>query len=529
MAYSAPPKSSKDYKQAGLIGSLGEGGYLQLILDQLLDSDIQPSPEDFIIRVSGKVFPVRAVQLNSPMQTGSSWSVISLLLDCHLPKATDITVCYRPTQWFLSSLTDDKPLAPFEFITQIADMDSLDGITVELPAFDESDADRPKGEKADGLLTDISAQPESALTGFEDDSGERTAESGEKSAALSVFDRYFDELLSEGNCEEKDNTDVGAGFTVETGGSENIANPGQQEKYSAGCGELTGLSESLTPEVASCIDQTDKKPVSTVSESQSASISPSGETSSEQTLAVKLPAKNYAERALTIMLLFALAAIGWIVLMLVYFVLQLASVDKHSADENVVASSSVTPGEPTTRENCTLNYPDGGRYEGMCSHSKRDGQGVYYWPSGDTYRGSWSNDQQHGKGETVLSSGKRLKGNWVRGKAIGTFTITWPDGAQYTGAVQNGVQQGEGRLVYSNGDIYTGQFENNLKHGYGVMKWTSGARYEGEYIKGKRQGKGKYWSTKGTRYEGMFWNGSFTRDGFCYQADGSKTAGVCPP
>jgi hypothetical protein len=525
MAYLAPPKSSKDYKQAGLIGSLGEGSYLQLILDQLLDSDIQPSPEDFTIRVNGREFAVRAAQLNSPMQAGSSWSVISLLLDYHLPKATDITVCYRPTQWFLSSLTDDKPLAPFEFITQIADMDSLDGIVVDLPAFDESELDSPKDEKADTLLADISAQPESALTGFEDDSAEGTEDPGEKSAALSAFDRYFDELLSEDSDARKDSTDAGA--TVDAGESEHIVNPGQQAKHRAGCGELTGSGELLAPDVSSCIDQADKKTVSSVP--GSVSIFRSGEIPPEQSLAVKLPAKNYAERALTVLLLFALAAIGWIVLMLVYFALQLASVDKHSADENVVASSIVQAVEPAARVSCTLNYPDGGRYEGMCSQGKRDGQGVYYWPSGDTYRGGWSNDQQHGEGETVIASGKRLKGRWDRGKANGIFIITWPDGAQYAGSLQNGVQQGEGKLIYSNGDVYKGEFENNLKHGYGVMTWASGARYEGQYKEGKRQGKGKYWSTKGTRYEGMFWNGSFTRDGFCYQADGSKKAGACPP
>ncbi len=102
-----------------------------LICDQLLDEDIQPSPEDFSVCANAQPFTVQAVHLKSPMQEDSSWSVISLQVDRPIPEFTEIEISYSPTHWLLWSLVHEKPLAPFEFLTLVSDQADIDGLSIQ--------------------------------------------------------------------------------------------------------------------------------------------------------------------------------------------------------------------------------------------------------------------------------------------------------------------------------------------------------------------------------------------------------------
>jgi len=99
-----------------LLSSAIDDCKLVLVCDQLLDEDIQPSPEDFEINQGDVRYGVIDVQLESPLPDGSAHTNIVLLTDRTLAKFATLTVNYRPKQWLMWSLQFDKSVAPFEWV-----------------------------------------------------------------------------------------------------------------------------------------------------------------------------------------------------------------------------------------------------------------------------------------------------------------------------------------------------------------------------------------------------------------------------
>lgn len=201
--------------------------------------------------------------------------------------------------------------------------------------------------------------------------------------------------------------------------------------------------------------------------------------------------RSLADRLLKIGILLAVAAVGWVIVMLLYFSVQISRSDKTETKSLPPQQAHTTAAATTTQaaqataavqsgDNCHLQFKTG-TYEGACSNNKPDGYGEFSWTSGNHYKGEWV----------------------------------------------NGMRQGKGTLTFSNGDVYTGEFQDNMQHGLGTMQWHTGARYHGQYRNGELHGQGTYWSVNGDRYEGAFRNGKVTNDGYCYEANGTTHPGAC--
>jgi hypothetical protein len=106
-------KTPAVHSQAKIIGLLADGYRFLLIFNHLLDNTKQPKPEDFTLTADGRVLPVKAAFLASPMLQNSSWAAVTLLLGEMVPKSVSIRVEYQqPLNIGLLSLVDKKRLAP---------------------------------------------------------------------------------------------------------------------------------------------------------------------------------------------------------------------------------------------------------------------------------------------------------------------------------------------------------------------------------------------------------------------------------
>jgi hypothetical protein len=123
-----------------LTASLRDGCRLLLVCDQLLDADIQPIPEDFVVVMGDEPHPVVAVQLESPLPQNPSCSALLLQTAVALPKSDRLRVIYRPTQWLMWSAVHDRSVAPFEHSVP-ADDKSLADYLQQWPELETAAAD----------------------------------------------------------------------------------------------------------------------------------------------------------------------------------------------------------------------------------------------------------------------------------------------------------------------------------------------------------------------------------------------------
>jgi hypothetical protein len=130
-----------------LTASLRADRRLLLICDQLLDADIQPIPEDFVIVVGDERHPVIAVELESPAPHDSNSSALLLQTATSLSKTDRLRIIYRPTQWLMWSAVYDRSVAAFEHIVP-ADDKSLAEYLEQWPELDEASPDHAPGMKA---------------------------------------------------------------------------------------------------------------------------------------------------------------------------------------------------------------------------------------------------------------------------------------------------------------------------------------------------------------------------------------------
>jgi hypothetical protein len=149
-----------------LTASLRADCRLLLICDQLLDSDIQPIPEDFVVAIGEERHPVIAVQLESPLPQDANGSALLLQTATPLPKTDRLRLIYRPTQWLMWSAVYDRSVAPFEHIVP-ADDKSLAEYLEQWPELDAASPDHAPGMKAnsaaDSERVDVQAVGDNAV------------------------------------------------------------------------------------------------------------------------------------------------------------------------------------------------------------------------------------------------------------------------------------------------------------------------------------------------------------------------------
>ena len=108
---------------------------------------------------------------------------------------------------------------------------------------------------------------------------------------------------------------------------------------------------------------------------------------------------------------------------------------------------------------CTLDWPDGQRFDGNFKNGIIEGYGVYYYANKGKYEGEWKNNLYHGKGKLTLPHYHVHKGS----KTLVGFTS------------------------------YSGEFVNGKKHGHGIYIWVNGAGYEGEWKDDRNVSKLRSW------------------------------------
>jgi len=114
-------------------------------------------------------------------------------------------------------------------------------------------------------------------------------------------------------------------------------------------------------------------------------------------------------------------------------------------------------------------YPDGSRYVGNFSKSKKNGFGTLYREKFGTYRGNWENDVPNGEGEIEYYNGDKYIGIFVDGKKQGKGKYIIKETGVYIGDFLNNSLNGEGKLFYNDDSSYIGEFKNNKRHGLGKL------------------------------------------------------------
>jgi len=130
-----------------LTASLRADSRLLVVCDQLLDADIQPIPEDFVVVIGAEHHPVIAVQLESPVPHAPDCSALLLQTAAVLPKSDRLRVIYRPTQFLMWSAVHDRSVVPFELAVP-ADDKTLTGYLQQWPALEIQEIDTPGFETA---------------------------------------------------------------------------------------------------------------------------------------------------------------------------------------------------------------------------------------------------------------------------------------------------------------------------------------------------------------------------------------------
>jgi len=107
--------------------------------------------------------------------------------------------------------------------------------------------------------------------------------------------------------------------------------------------------------------------------------------------------------------------------------------------------------------------------------------------------------------------------------------LSFASGNQYSGTC-NAANKPDGRGIFQwkSGSTFEGDFASGQRSGDGYMTYPNGAKYDGQWQDDKKHGQGTYWTENGNRFEGQFEQGKMTENGTCYLADGSEQSGYCP-
>ena len=210
----------------------------------------------------------------------------------------------------------------------------------------------------------------------------------------------------------------------------------------------------------------------------------------------------------------------------------------------------------SSKESCTLIFPDGTKYEGEIHNNKisglgkftfptgatytgevlngfRNGKGIYHNPIGITYEGEWKNGLKNGKGKMTRLS-MVYEGEWLNGNITGQGKIRWENGNIYEGNFKENHINGFGSMIwYDLLEKYTGNWKNDLQNGNGIHIWYEPKgeiklmrnRYIGEWVNGIRNGYGIFFYSNGSYYEGIWENNYKSGFGIMTFQDGSKYIG----
>ena len=210
----------------------------------------------------------------------------------------------------------------------------------------------------------------------------------------------------------------------------------------------------------------------------------------------------------------------------------------------------------SSKESCTLIFPDGTKYEGEIHNNKisgigkftfptgatytgevlngfRNGKGIYHNPIGITYEGEWKNGLKNGKGKMTRLS-MVYEGDWLNGNITGQGKIRWENGNIYEGNFKENHINGFGSMIwYDLLEKYTGNWKNDLQNGNGIHIWYEPKgeiklmrnRYIGEWVNGIRNGYGIFFYSNGSYYEGIWENNYKSGFGIMTFQDGSKYIG----
>ena len=174
-----------------------------------------------------------------------------------------------------------------------------------------------------------------------------------------------------------------------------------------------------------------------------------------------------------------------------------------------VYKGKVINGKPTGV--ATIDYVEGGKYEGSWLNGQKNGQGTEYDKNGKLlYSGLWHNNKPLTKQivmKWVLSPSTEgiYMGSVLGNVPYGYGVIALSNGDRYSGEWKNGQPEGYGTYLWKSGDVYKGEYVDGLRNGFGVYKWASGAWYEGNWFKNKQNGKGVEYKSDGS----VFFNGEW--------------------
>lgn len=123
-----------------------------------------------------------------------------------------------------------------------------------------------------------------------------------------------------------------------------------------------------------------------------------------------------------------------------------------------------------------------------CDHDYEDiVGGTILLDHGDVYRGS-------GEGTIEYADGGTYEGGYAGGRPDGVGTMQYGDGVVYEqgdcyrGEWKGGRHDGRGHMVYANGTVYHGDWRDGEAHGVGVMTYADGTADEGRWWRGEYHG-----------------------------------------
>jgi len=157
--------------------------------------------------------------------------------------------------------------------------------------------------------------------------------------------------------------------------------------------------------------------------------------------------------------------------------------------ENILSNAyrvgSAAAPAPAASNIGTLNYTDGGVYEGEIQNGKPHGKGKIGWPDGENYIGDFANGAQHGNGKYTWANGNTYEGGYAENLPHGSGTLVEKNGRIYIGGFLNGLRHGKGKMATPEGFIFEGEFFNDKLNGEGYVKYPDGNVEKGKWKDGE--------------------------------------------
>ena len=135
----------------------------------------------------------------------------------------------------------------------------------------------------------------------------------------------------------------------------------------------------------------------------------------------------------------------------------------------------------------SLEFADGGSYEGDAQGGLPHGYGTFYFADGAVYSGSFWRGVIHGQGRMEYPDGRVYEGQLSNGLAQGTGLASRPDGETREGQFNAG-EFASGRYVLASGVVLNGRFQSGELVGPGMVTGVDGVTYLGVHHHPERHG-----------------------------------------